>query len=212
MELRLKKMDTSRAVALAVVVNSPGGLPVQSQLIADKLRDFSSSRNLKLYTFARDVAASGGYMILAAGDHVVADRSSIVGSIGVVFQKLKLKGLLEQFEVDHKSVASNGKLLQEMLSPFEELSGEDQAYMKGLCEQMHAKFVANVRQARGNKIKDVDGSTFSGDVWTGEEALRRGLVDEVGSMVQVLAQRHPGATLDVEPERKSLLQRVIYGL
>jgi ClpP class serine protease len=91
---RLNRINTSQAVALAVVVNSPGGLPVQSQIIADKLKNFSLKHNLKLYTFARDVAASGGYMVLSAGDHVVADHSSIVGSIGVVFQKLKLKGLL----------------------------------------------------------------------------------------------------------------------
>ena len=104
---RLKNIKTSQAVALAVVVNSPGGLPVQSQIIADKLKNFSLKHNLKLYTFARDVAASGGYLVLSAGDHVVADNSSIVGSIGVVFQKLKLKGLLEQFQVDHKLFASN---------------------------------------------------------------------------------------------------------
>jgi ClpP class serine protease len=104
---RLKKVGTSQAAALAVVVNSPGGLPVQSQIIGEKLQDFARRHNLKLYTFARDVAASGGYMVLSAGDHVVADKSSIVGSIGVVFQKLKLRGLLDRFAVDHKQFATN---------------------------------------------------------------------------------------------------------
>jgi ClpP class serine protease len=104
---RLKKVGTSTAVGLAVVVNSPGGLPVQSQIIGEKVQDFASKHNLKLYTFARDVAASGGYVILSAGDHVVADKSSIVGSIGVVFTKLKLRGLLERFSVDHKHFSTN---------------------------------------------------------------------------------------------------------
>ena len=104
---RLKKVGTLQAAALAVVVNSPGGLPVQSQIIGEKLQDFARRHNLKLYTFARDVAASGGYMVLSAGDHVVADKSSIVGSIGVVFQKLKLRGLLDRFAVDHKQFATN---------------------------------------------------------------------------------------------------------
>lgn len=104
---RLTKVGTSQAAALAVVVNSPGGLPVQSQIIGEKLQDFARRHNLKLYTFARDVAASGGYMVLSAGDHVVADKSSIVGSIGVVFQKLKLRGLLDRFAVDHKQFATN---------------------------------------------------------------------------------------------------------
>lgn len=104
---RLKSVSTLQAAALAVVINSPGGLPVQSQIISDKLRDYASKHNLKLYTFARDVAASGGYLILCGGDHVVADSSSIVGSIGVVFQRLKLRGLLDQFKVDHKQFATN---------------------------------------------------------------------------------------------------------
>lgn len=101
-------------MALAVVVNSPGGLPVQSQIICEKIKDFSLKHNLKLYTFARDVAASGGYMVLCAGDHVVADQSSIVGSIGVVFQKLKLRGLLDHLEVDHKHFTTNKYLLIEI--------------------------------------------------------------------------------------------------
>ena len=90
-----------------MVVNSPGGLPVQSQIIANKLKEYAIKHNLKMYTFARDVAASGGYMVLCAGDHVVADKSSLVGSIGVVFQKMKLKGLLNHFDVDHKHFATN---------------------------------------------------------------------------------------------------------
>lgn len=104
---RLKKVSTLRATALAVVVNSPGGLPVQSQIISEKLRDFATKHNLKLYTFARDVAASGGYLVLCGGDHVVADSSSVVGSIGVVFQRLKLRGLMEKFSLDHKHFATN---------------------------------------------------------------------------------------------------------
>ena len=80
---------------------------MQSQIISDKLKEFASKHNLKLYTFAGDVAASGGYMVLCRGDHVVADRSSIVGSIGVVFQKMKLKGLFDHFNLDMKSLSTN---------------------------------------------------------------------------------------------------------
>jgi ClpP class serine protease len=80
---------------------------VQSQIISEKLRDFATKHNLKLYTFARDVAASGGYLVLCGGDHVVADSSSVVGSIGVVFQRVKLRGLLEKLSLDHKHFATN---------------------------------------------------------------------------------------------------------
>jgi ClpP class serine protease len=115
---RLKQINTSRAVALAVVVNSPGGLPVQSQIIAEKLKEYSVKHNLKMYTFARDLAASGGYMVLCAGDHVVSDRTSIVGSIGVVFSKLKLRGLIDRLDIDHKHFATNEYLCFQLVSCF----------------------------------------------------------------------------------------------
>lgn len=80
---------------------------MQSQIISEKLKDFATKHNLKLYTFARDVAASGGYLVLCGGDHVVADSSSVVGSIGVLFQRLKLRGLLDKLSLDHKHFATN---------------------------------------------------------------------------------------------------------
>ena len=102
----MKEIRVKNAVALAVVVNSPGGLPVQSQIVSDKLKDFSKKHNLKMYTFAQDMAASGGYLVLCSGDHVVADKTSIVGSIGVLFQRVKLTGLIDRFDIDHKSAVT----------------------------------------------------------------------------------------------------------
>jgi ClpP class serine protease len=92
---RLSQINTTRAVALAVSVNSPGGLPVQSEIISNKILNFAKKNNLKLYTYAGDVAASGGYFILSIGDHVVSDRNSILGSIGVLMRKMTLKGILD---------------------------------------------------------------------------------------------------------------------
>lgn len=86
----LSKINTSRAVALAVSVNSPGGTPVQSLIIANKIQHFAQKHNLRVFTFASNLAASGGYFVLCAGNHVCADRTSIVGSIGVVFPKWNL--------------------------------------------------------------------------------------------------------------------------
>lgn len=94
-------------MALAVSVNSPGGLPVQSEIISNKILAFARKNNLKLFTFAGDVAASGGYFVLSVGDHVVADRNAIVGSIGVILNKLVFKGFLEQTSLENKSLASN---------------------------------------------------------------------------------------------------------
>ena len=104
---RLANINTSRAAALAVSVNSPGGFPVQSQIIANKIKNFATKNNLKVYTFARDLAASGGYFVLCTGHHVVADTTSQVGNIGVVIPKLQLEGLLELTSVEHKFLSSN---------------------------------------------------------------------------------------------------------
>ena len=103
---------------------------------------------------------------------------------------------------------SLSKLLSTILSPYEELEPSAQQYLQNLCAQAHLKFIEDVKRKRGNKLK-ADESTFSGDVWTGEEALQRGLVDEVGTLVEVLAARHPGAKLEVEPDSRNVLQRVL---
>ena len=100
------------------------------------------------------------------------------------------------------------KLMHDAMSPYEDLDPKVQEYLKKLCEGAHGKFISYVKQQRGNKVKD-DPSTFSGDIFTGQEAKERGLIDEVGSMVDILEQRHPGAKLDIEPEQRSILNRVL---
>lgn len=94
------------------------------------------------------------------------------------------------------------------MSPYEDLDPTSQGYLKKLCESAQLKFVDFVKKNRGNKIKD-DPTTFSGDVFTGQEALQRGLIDEVGSMIKVLETRHPGAKLDFEPDQRSFLHKVL---
>lgn len=99
MAKRISKINASRAVALAVSVDSPGGYPVQSLIIANRIKEFAAEKNLKVFTFARSLAASGGYFVLCTGNHVCADTSSIVGSIGVVYPKWNLTGLLDMTEL-----------------------------------------------------------------------------------------------------------------
>ena len=104
---RLSKLNTTGAVALAVSVNSPGGSPVQSEIISNKIRDFAIKKNLKVYTFAQDMAASGGYYVLCTGREVYANRTSLVGSIGVLVQKTNLDGLLERTNLEFKEMYSS---------------------------------------------------------------------------------------------------------
>jgi ClpP class serine protease len=149
---------------------------VQSQIISDKLRNFGLKKNLKVLTFAKDVAASGGYLILSCGEHVSADSSSIVGSIGVIFTKIKMRGLLDLASIDNKQYASNkyflvllSKLLQNILSPWQDLNDDDRAYLKSLCDNSHTKFIDYVKKQRGNKLKK-DERLFTGEVFNGIEA------------------------------------------
>ena len=104
---RLAKINTSTATALAVSVNSAGGLPVQSHIISNKIREFATKNNLKVHMFARDLAASGGYLILCTGHHVVADKTSLVGNIGVIVPKMQFQGLLDITSIEHKEMSSH---------------------------------------------------------------------------------------------------------
>lgn len=124
-------------MALAVSVSSPGGFPVQSHIISEKIQNFAAKKNLKLYTFAKDVAASGGYFILSVGDHVCADRSSIVGSIGVRMAKTNLRGLLDYTSLEQKRIATNDRLLTNILNPFDPISEEDKKYIEGIGANLH---------------------------------------------------------------------------
>src|SRR5437870_8910459 len=154
-------MRNARAVAL--VVNSPGGAPVQSRQIYLRIRQLAAEKKLPVLVFVEDVAASGGYMIACAGDEIFCDPSSILGSIGVVGGSFGFQELIKKVGVERRLYTAGEH--KAMLDPFLPEDPDDVARLKKLQREIHAIFIALVKQSRGAKLKGGDDMLFSGEYW-----------------------------------------------
>lgn len=182
---RAFKLWNLKAVALAI--NSPGGSPVQSALIAGRIRALASEHDAPVIAFAEDVAASGGYWLACAADEIYADPNSIVGSIGVMSGGFGFVDLLKRVGVERRlHVAGERKTL---LDPFLEEKPEDVARLAAIQRDIHESFKATVRARRGERLKAPEDELFSGEFWTGRRALELGLIDGLGDMRSILRAR-----------------------
>ena len=173
--------------AIALQVNSPGGSPVQSELIARRLRAVAREADVPLFAFVEDVAASGGYWLACAADEIFAERSSLIGSIGVVSSGFGFSEAIERLGVERRLHAQGRH--KAMLDPFRPENADDVARLEGLQQEIHHAFKDHVRDCRGKRLKGDDDVLFEGDVWTGEGALALGLVDGLGDMRTVMRDR-----------------------
>jgi serine protease SohB len=186
--LSLEKLEKSieRAFAsrhlktVALLVNSPGGSPVQSALIADRIRQLAAEKNIRVIAFTEDVAASGGYWLACAADEIFADTNSIIGSIGVVSSGFGFPNVLDRLGIERR-VHTAGKR-KGMLDPFQPEVPEDIVRLKSIQADMHMRFKDYVRERRGIKLTAPDTELFDGDIWTGRQALALGLVDGLGDL------------------------------
>jgi signal peptide peptidase SppA len=192
-----------RLVAVAMIVNSPGGAPTQSALVADRIRGLAAKRRVPVLAFCEDVAASGGYWLACAADEIYAHATSLVGSIGVVTSGFGMVGLLERFGVERRvHTAGNRKV---RLDPFRPEQPDDVEWLMSLQGDLHEQFVGWVRSRRGDKLHGDDDELFSGEVWTGTKALELGLIDGLGTLREVIGSRYADAhVVAVEPRRPLL--------
>ncbi len=182
-----KAFSYKSAPAVAISVNSPGGSPVQSRLIYRRIRDLAAEKNKTVLVFVEDVAASGGYMIAVAGDEIIADPSSIVGSIGVVSASFGFPELLKKMGIERRvHTAGRNKAV---LDPFQPEKEEDIERLKALQVDVHETFIELVRERRAGRLKD-NPDLFTGLFWTGRKGLDLGLVDALGDMRSVLKARY----------------------
>ncbi|RIK87556.1 MAG: S49 family peptidase [Hyphomicrobiales bacterium] len=182
-----KAFSFKDAPAVAISINSPGGSPVQSRLIYKRIRDLAREKDKRVLVFTEDVAASGGYMIALAGDEIVADPSSIVGSIGVVSAGFGFQDLIKKIGVERRvHTAGQNKSI---LDPFQPEKKEDIERLKALQLEIHDTFIELVKERRGAKLAD-DPDLFTGLFWTGRKGLELGLVDALGDMRSFLRQRY----------------------
>src|ERR1700689_2622174 len=179
---------TKNAKAVALVINSPGGSPVQSRQIYLRIRQLAAEKKLPVLVFVEDVAASGGYMIACAGDEIFCDPSSILGSIGVVGGTFGFQELIKRIGVERRLYTAGEH--KAMLDPFLPENPDDVARVKALQREIHAIFIALVKQSRGNRLKGEDSVLFTGEYWAGETSVSLGLADAIGDLRSTLRARY----------------------
>ena len=175
-----KAFTKGKPTAVALSINSPGGSPTQSSLISARIRRLAEEKDVKVYAFVEDVAASGGYYIAAAADEIWVDRHSIVGSIGVISAGFGFNQLIERYGIERR-VYTAGKS-KSMADPFRPEKPEDIERIKALQEHIHAGFIDHVKTRRGERLA-TETELFDGSIWVGDEALPTGLIDGVGHLV-----------------------------
>jgi len=183
-----KAFAASKLPSVAVLVNSPGGSPVQSHLIFGRIRQLAAEKRKRVYVFCEDVAASGGYFLALAGDEIYADPSSIVGSIGVISASFGLNRLIERYGIERR-VYTAGKD-KGALDPFQPERAEDIERLKELQRNVHDVFIGVVRERRGSKLKGADEDLFSGTFWSAAKALELGLIDGIADLRSKMQELH----------------------
>jgi signal peptide peptidase SppA len=202
---------TRRARAVALLINSPGGSPVQSHLIYLRIRSLAAEKKLPVIAFAEDVAASGGYMLACAADEIICDPSSIVGSIGVLGGTFGFPKLMEKLGIERRIYTSGER--KATLDPFLPERPDEVERLKLIQREIHDDFIALVKERRGAHLAGPETDLFSGEYWTGRTAVELGLVDAIGDLRSVLRERFGDKVVMpvISPER-SLLGRLRPGV
>lgn len=181
-----KAFAYKKAPAVALILNSPGGSPVQSRLIFKRIRDLAEEKKKQVLVFIEDVAASGGYMIACAGDEIFADPSSIVGSIGVVSASFGFPDLLKKIGVERRVYTAGKNKVS--LDPFQPEKKADIEHLKSLQLEVHQTFIDLVKERRAAKLSN-DPDIFTGMFWSGKKGVELGLVDGLNDVRSVIKER-----------------------
>ncbi len=179
---------TKHAKAVALAINSPGGSPVQSNLIYTRIRALAKEHELPVYVFCEDVAASGGYWLACAGDEIYADSNSIVGSIGVIAAGFGFTELIKKVGVERRVYTAGDN--KNILDPFKAENASDVKRIKSLQKDIHESFKELVVKARGDALKETPKKLFTGEFWTGAKALEMGLIDGIGDMRAIMREKY----------------------
>jgi len=196
-----RAFQVKQAPAVALVINSPGGSPVQSRLISKMIRDLADEHGKQVLVFVEDVAASGGYFIAVAGDEIIADPSSIVGSVGVIYAGFGFEEAIAKLGIKRRiHTAGRNK---SSLDPFVAEKPEDVERLKSFELDIHQVFIDHVKARRGDRLKGSDDELFTGEWWTAMRGRDFGLIDGLGDMHTVLRERFGKKLVlrPIEPKR-----------
>jgi len=176
------------AKAVALVINSPGGSPVQSRQIYLRIKQLAAEKKLPVLVFVEDVAASGGYMIACAGDEIICDPSSILGSIGVVGGSFGFQEAIRRLGIERRLYTAGAH--KAMLDPFLPENPDDVAKLKAIQREIHQIFISLVKESRGARLKGSDDTLFTGEYWAGDSSVALGLADSIGDLRSTLRARY----------------------
>ncbi|MEM1399998.1 MAG: S49 family peptidase [Pseudomonadota bacterium] len=182
-----KAFSLKKAPAVALSINSPGGSPVQSALIAQRIRNLAAEKDKKVLGFVEDVGGSGGYWLACAADEIFVDASSIVGSIGVIYSGFGFKEAIEKLGIERRLYTAGER--KSLLDAFQDQKPEDVEKLRSVQGRIHEEFKAYVRERRDGRLKVDEADIFNGSFWTGREALELGIVDGIGHLRPVLKER-----------------------
>jgi len=183
-----KAFSSKKLESVLVSVNSPGGSPVQSDLVTSYIQMKSKKQKVPVVVFVEDMAASGGYWLACAGSEIYSSRSSVLGSLGVIYFNLGVQQLIEKLGVERRIItAGDNKALMDPLSPMKD---EDVRIIKTMLENTHKHFVDHVKKNRGERLKGSDEELFNGGVWTGEPAQELGLIDGIQDMDEYIQNKY----------------------
>jgi len=183
-----RAFSVRNAKAVALVINSPGGSPVQSRQIYLRIKQLAAEKKLPVLVFVEDVAASGGYMIACAGDEIFCDPSSILGSIGVVGGSFGFQEAIKRLGIERRLYTAGEH--KAMLDPFLPEKPEEVARLKTIQREIHEIFITLVKQSRGTRLKGADDVLFTGEYWAGESSIALGLADGIGDLRSTLRARY----------------------
>ncbi len=183
-----RAFSVRNAKAVALVINSPGGSPVQSRQIYLRIKQLAAEKKLPVLVFVEDVAASGGYMIACAGDEILCDPSSILGSIGVVGGSFGFQEAIKRLGIERRLYTAGAH--KAMLDPFLPENADDVAKLKAIQREIHQIFIALVKESRGARLKGADDALFTGEYWAGDSAIALGLADGIGDLRSTLRARY----------------------
>jgi signal peptide peptidase SppA len=175
-----KAFELSKTPAVAILINSPGGSPVQSSLIFRRIRQLAEEKKKTVYVFCEDVAASGGYYLALAGDEIYADPSSIIGSIGVIFAGFGFDKAIEKLGIERRVYTAGEN--KDALDPFRPENPADIERIKSVQRDVHDVFIGIVKERRAGRLRGQDGELFSGAFWSGPKALELGLIDGISDV------------------------------
>jgi len=199
-----KAFATQKAAAVALVINSPGGAPAQAQMIGDLIRSLADEKQLTVYAFVEDVAASGGYWLACAADYIYVQETSIIGSIGVVSAGFGLEDFIDRHGIKRRLYTSGRD--KAMLDPFLPENPDDLVRLRDVQKDIHGAFIRWVKDRRGGKLTGGDDELFEGRFWTGTASLEFGIADDVGNVRAVMREKYGEDVrlIECNPDKKRL--------